>query len=87
VGRERLVESEHLVPIFRGGPSRGSHVRALAEALMCLIDFMPEVPSARRVALRNTLAALRRAYPELREDTGLSQWLAEEDGVPQDDQV
>jgi len=54
------------VPIFRGSTSRGAHVRAIAETLVAMIDFI-DMPSPRRVALRNTLAALKRAYPELNE--------------------
>jgi len=48
--------------------SRGAHVRALAQALADLIDFLPEYPSHRRVALRDHLAALQRAYPELQNE-------------------
>lgn len=51
------------MPIIRGSTSRGAHVRAIYEALMCLIDEIPEVPSARRVKLRTCVAALVRAYP------------------------
>jgi len=74
------------VPIIRGDTSRGVHVRALAQALMALIDDLsPDFPSERRVRLRTYLAMLRRSYPELHEETELTQWLAEEDGIPQED--
>ena len=73
------------MPIIRGGTSRGAHVRAVAEALMAIIDHMPEFPSERRVRLRNTLSALRRAHPELRQEIDLEHDLQEEDGIPQDD--
>jgi len=69
------------VPIIRGDTSRGVHVRALAQALMALIDDLsPDFPSERRVRLRTHLALLRRTYPELQGDTDIAQWLAEEDG-------
>jgi len=71
--------------IHRGSTSRGGHIRALALALATIIDFMDEVPSPRRVALRNTLAALRRAYPELDNEVDLAQYLEEQDGIPQED--
>jgi len=74
------------VPIIRGDTSRGVHVRALAQAMMVLIDSLPaQFPSDRRVRLRTYLAMLRRSYPELNEETELTQWLAEEDGIPQED--
>jgi len=74
------------VPIIRGDTSRGVHVRALAQAMMALIDSLPpQFPSDRRVRLRTYLAMLRRSYPELNDETELTQWLAEEDGVPQED--
>jgi len=50
------------MPIFRGSTSRGAHVRALAEALQVLIEDLPDVPTEKRVALRNHLASLKRAY-------------------------
>jgi len=68
------------MPIFRGGTSRGAHVRALHSALLDLIDFLPDLPSERRVRLRVHLAALVRAYPELRDDVAVMQHNAEEDG-------
>jgi len=68
------------VPIIRGSTSRGAHVRALAEALQAMIDFLPDVPSERRVRLRNALAALRRAYvAEFPTDTDLEHELLQED--------
>jgi len=72
------------VPIIRGDTSRGAHVRALAECLTALIDFLPDVPSEQRVRLRNHLAALRRAYvAEFPTETDLAQALSEadEDGL------
>jgi len=68
------------VPIIRGSTSRGAHVRAIAQALATMIDFI-EMPSPRRVALRNTLAALKRAYPELQSEVELA-WESE-DGIPE----
>lgn len=64
--------------------SRGSHVRALYEAIAVVIDFLPEVPSERRVRLRNELAALRRAYPrELSlTDSDVAQMVQEMDDEP-----
>jgi len=53
----------HAVPVNRGNTSRGVHVRALADALLVLIENLPDVPSEKRVRLRTHLAALRRAYP------------------------
>jgi len=72
------------MPIIRGSTSRGAHVRALYEALTCLIDELPEVPTERRVRLRTVRAALVRAYPgelELNE-VALAQDLEESDGSP-----
>jgi len=72
------------VPIIRGSTSRGAHVRVLHLALWAILDLVPDDPvyAGKRVALRNTIAALRRAYPgELDvNDVDLEQWLAEEDG-------
>jgi len=86
VGRERLVRNEHAVPIIRGSTSRGAHVRALWEALTCLIDGIPDVPSERRVRLRTMRAMLERTYPgEFAGETEVAQYLAEEDGIPQED--
>jgi len=67
--------------------SRGSHIRALYEAIAALIDFLPDVPSERRVRLRNELAALRRAYPrELTlSDTDVAQFVQEMDDEPIED--
>ena len=72
------------MPIIRGSTSRGAHVRALAATLITMIEDLPEVPTARRVALRNHLAALLRAYPELENATELAQAVEEMDGNPQD---
>lgn len=67
--------------IFRGNTSRGVHIRALAELLANAIADC-EGPSPKRVALRDHLAALTRAYPkELAfSEVDLMQALAEEDG-------
>jgi len=69
------------MPIIRGSTSRGAHIRALYEALTCLIDELPEVPTERRVRLRTVRAALARAYPgELTlNESALAQDLAEAD--------
>jgi len=69
------------VPIIRGDTSRGVHVRAVWEALTCIIDAMPDLPSDRRVRLRTVRAGLERAYAaELSFEIALAQQLAEEDG-------
>jgi len=74
------------VPIIRGSTSRGAHVRALVDAIMYMLEALPEGPSHRRVALRNHLAALLRAYPELESATDLAQAIAElDDEALQDD--
>lgn len=67
--------------IFRGNTSRGVHIRAIAELLANAIADC-EGPSPRRVALRDHLGALARAYPkELAfSESDLAQALAEEDG-------
>lgn len=57
VGRAQPASS------FRTGASLGSHIRALHEALSTMIDHLTDVPSERRVRLRNVRAALERAYP------------------------
>ena len=72
------------MPIFRGSTSRGAHVRALADALLTLIEDLPDVPSERRVRLRTHLAALKRAYvADFPTDTDLEHELHEEmpDGI------
>jgi len=74
------------VPIIRGETSRGLHVRALVEAIVYMLEAMPPTPSHRRVALRNHLSALLRAYPELDNATDLAQAVAEmDDEALQDD--
>jgi len=78
-------ESEHPMPIIRGETSRGLHVRATAELLLSFLEALPDAPTYRRVALRNCLAALLRAYPELEGATDLAQAIQEMDGVPQTD--
>lgn len=71
------------MPIFRGGTSRGSHVRAIWHVLTCLIDDIPEVPSDKRVRLRTLRAMLERAYAgELSDEVPVAQALEEEDGTP-----
>jgi len=50
--------------------------------LITMIEDLPEVPTPRRVALRNHLAALLRAYPELENATELAQVVEEWDGNP-----
>jgi len=70
------------VPVIRGSTSRGAHVRALALALATIIDFLPDTPSPRRVALRNCLAALKRAYPELDGEVDLAHLVEDDDGLP-----
>jgi len=73
------------MPIIRGETSRGLHVRALAELLLGFLEALPDAPTFRRVALRNHLSALLRAYPELEGATDLAQAVAEMDGLPQED--
>jgi len=67
--------------------SRGSHIRALEAALVSLIDFLPDVPSERRVRLRNELAALRRAYPKVLgfTESDAAQLVREMDDEPYED--
>jgi len=74
-------------PLIRRDTSLGVHVRALHMALWAILDALPDWPSDKRVALRNHIAALRRAYPAELEanDVELEQWLAEEDGEPLQD--
>lgn len=67
------------MPIIRGSTSRGAHVRALVDTMLYLLEALPEGPSYRRVALRNHMAALLRAYPELEGATDLAQAIAELD--------
>lgn len=74
--------------IVRRDTSLGVHVRALHIALWAILDALPDWPSDKRVAVRNHIAALRRAYPKELEvnDVELEQWLAEEDGDEVQDQ-
>lgn len=75
-------------PIVRRDTSLGVHVRALAELLItAIIDDADGLPSERRVRLRNHLAALQRAYPDLLavNEAGLEQALQELDGIPIED--
>ena len=74
------------MPIIRGETSRGLHVRALLEAMLFMLEALPDAPSYRRVALRNHMAALLRAYPELQGATDLAQAIEEMDGNPVQDQ-
>jgi len=68
------------------GTSPGAHVRALWEALTALIDDLPDVPSEKRVRLRTHRAMLERAHPAVfTTATDIAQYLAEEDGIPQED--
>lgn len=75
-------------PIVRRDTSLGVHVRALHIALWAMLDALPDMPSPKRVALRNHIAALRRAYPAELDvnDVELEQFLAEEDGDAVQDQ-
>jgi len=73
------------MPIIRGETSRGLHVRATLQALLTLLEALPDHPSPKRVALRNTMSALLRAYPELDGATDLAQAIQEMDGIPQTD--
>lgn len=66
---------------FRSGGSRLSHIRALHAALCQLVELLPAEPSWRRVSLRDHVAALVRAYPQLKlSETDVAQICAEEDG-------
>jgi len=72
------------MPIIRGSTSRGAHIRALWEALTCLIEQLPSTPVEQRVRLRNARAALERAYPaELVTETDIAQAVAEDDNDAQ----
>jgi len=72
-------------PVYRTGAVRGTHVRALFSALLELEELVPDgAPSWRRVAIRDHRAALVRAYPELKLETDLANYVADledEDGV------
>lgn len=70
--------------IYKGGTSRGAHIRALWELIT---DLMEDASPSKRARLRTHRALLERAYPaELTvNETDLAQHLAEEDGLPQED--
>jgi len=76
-------------PLIRRDTSQGVHVRALHVALWGILDALGDSPdnAHKRVAVRNHIAALRRAYPQHLDvnDVELEQWLQELDGIPQDD--
>jgi len=73
--------------LVRRDTSLGVHIRSLWCVLTDIIDFMPDVPLDRRVALRNRRAALERAYPEFLKVNAseLAQQGAEDDGIPVED--
>lgn len=65
--------------VIRTSTSRGAHIRALHAALSALADVY-DGPSHKRVAIRDHLAALERAYPFLRlTESDVAQAVAEED--------
>lgn len=67
--------------VIRTGTSKMAHIRALHRALLELIELVPAEPSWRRVSLRDHVAALVRAYPQLKlGDIDVAQMCAEEDG-------
>jgi len=78
------------MPLFKGpsNPRRKTslglalHAEALANALVVLLESLPDLPDYRRVALRDHLVALIKAYPELQAATQLDveRLLDEEDG-------
>lgn len=74
-------------PIVRRDTSLGVHVRTLWCIYTDMIDFLPDVPSERRVQMRERRAALERAYPEFLKfsATDVAQLVADEDGVPIED--
>ena len=73
-------------PKIRGATSRGSHVRALFETMLIILETLEGPENAqRRVSLRNHMAALCRAYPELDGAIELAQAVEEMDGLPQED--
>jgi len=74
--------------IFRGSTSRGAHIRALAELLVSFLEALPDAPTHRRVALRDHLMALIRAYPELQLTTSdVAQLVAEDDDETIEDTI
>lgn len=78
------------MPLFKGSVNSGRktslglalHGEALANALVALLEGLPDLPDHRRVALRQHLFALMKAYPELeaRSALELEHVLNEEDG-------
>ena len=74
--------ARHDGQLIRRDASLGVHIRAIWCCLTDIIDFMPDVPLDRRVALRNRRAALERAYPEFLKVNAseLAQLGAEADG-------
>lgn len=78
------------MPLFKGSvnPKRQAslglalHAEALANALVVVLEALPEAPTWRRVLIRQHLAALMRAYPELEAASQLDaeRFLSEEDG-------
>jgi len=67
------------MPLFKGSvnPRQKTslglllHAEALANALVFLLESLPDAPDFRRVALRDHLFALIKAYPELQSATQL----------------
>ena len=74
------------MPIIRGETSRGLHIRALLEAMLFMLEALLMRLRTTEIALRNHMAALLRAYPELQGATDLAQAIAEMDGNPVQDQ-
>lgn len=77
------------MPLFKGpiNPKQKTslglllHAEALANLMVTMLEALPDAPLPRRIAIRNHLAALMRAYPELEAATQLDaeRQLAEED--------
>lgn len=61
------------MPLFKGSVNSARktslglalHGEALANALVTILEALPDAPIHRRVLIRQHLAALMRAYPEL----------------------
>ena len=67
------------MPLFKGSvnPRQKTslglllHAEAICNALVILLESLPDVPDFRRVALRDHIFALIKAYPELQAATQL----------------
>jgi len=81
-------EGRNLAPKRQTSLGLALHAEALANALVAMLEALPDLPSHRRVAIRTHLGLLMQAYPELeaRSQLDAEQFLAEEDGDAVQDQ-